>query len=309
MPSLSSFLAVLDGLMLPHRASIRALRACYGARRSKYYGWDVIEVADAKPIVFGQVGAFYFTCNNDPNLLPPVSFSTFIAIDAEAHRNHAQTREALSALFGRAPEDRSASNTLGDIWRFESGALEILSWPPELNPRSFNPAVARHPELATFCHLRLTNGYLPPLTPTEADWLKEIAPFANQGPYVPGRIGRTDPWWNGVDRGVWRHLPEEMRGGVGVLGKSRDGQALVRVTEKEALVIPRADVRAVVHDRIPGDRGDGVSVLAIAYADRFSTIPRNLEETLFSAPKADGLDTLAKEIAAWAGVDVKRSRQ
>jgi hypothetical protein len=309
MQGLDGFLAFLDRLALPHRASISALTARYGLRRSSYYGWDVVEAGDVKPIVHGQVGALYFNSNNDPDLLPPISFSGFIAVDPDARDNHRKTLDAFSALFGEAPQDKSASNTLGHIWRFGEAALEIVSWPPELNRRHVNPAVARHPELANFCHIRLTTGDLPPLTPEEAAWLADITPFANQGPDAAPQPRRSDPLWNGAGRGLYRRLPPARRGRGEAIGKSRDGQALIGVDETEAFVLARADISAIQALHILPARGPGGLALFVDYADRFSSDRRGRNLRAFVASHADRLDRLADEIAAWAGVAMMRTER
>ena len=306
MHSQSAFLAFLDDLGLPHRPSIRDLRARYGVRPSKYYGWDIIEIADAKAISQGQVGGFYFNANEDPDLLPPIALTTFIARDAEVGANHRKVLETFSAILG-APEDRSVSNTTAHIWRFGAAAMAITSWPSELNRRFTNPAVARHPELADFCHLRLTNGYRPPLTAEEEGWLREASPFANLGERVGLTIGPFDPLWNGANRGLYRWLPSAPGGRESALARSSDGKGLIGIGETEALVLQRADIRAVCLSHILPARGAGGSALSIEYADRFSTDRRNRKVQICLGSKIHDLDALAVEIAAWGGVDVKTS--
>jgi hypothetical protein len=306
MHSQSAFLSFLDDLALPHRASIRDLRARYGVRPSRYYGWDIVEIADAKAISPGQVGGFYFNANGDPDLLPPISFSGLIARDAEVYANHRKVLEAFSAMLGEA-EDRSVSNTIAHIWRFEAAAMAITSWPSELNRRLTNPAIARNPELADFCHLRLTNGYRPPLTRQEESWLREASPFANLGQGVRLEIEPFDPPWNGTNRGLYRWLPSAPGGRESALAGSNDGEGLVGIGQAEALVLPRADIRAICLSHILPARAPGGSALAIEYADRFSTDRRSRTLRICTGSKIHDLDALAAEIAAWGGVDVKTS--
>jgi hypothetical protein len=306
MHSQSAFLAFLDDLALPHRADIRDLRARYGVRPSRYYGWDIVEIADAKAISQGQVGGFYFNVNGDPDLLPPISLTTFIARDAEVYANHRKVLETFSALLG-APEGRSVSNTIAHIWRFEAAAMAITSWPAELNRKFTNPAIARNPELADFCHLRLTNGYRPPLTRQEEGWLREAAPFANSGQGVRVETEPFDPLWNGANRGVYRWLPSALCGRQSALTRSVDGKGLVSTGQTEALVLSRADIRALHLSHILPARAPGGSALAIEYADRFSNGRRSRTLRICTGSKIHDLDALAAEIAAWGGVDVKTS--
>jgi hypothetical protein len=306
MHSQSAFLAFLDDLGLSHRASIGDLRARYGVRPSKYYGWDIIEIADAKAISQGQVGGFYFNVNEDPDRLPPISLTTFIVRDAEVRTNHRKVLETFSPLLG-APEDRSVSNTIAHIWRFEKAAMAITSWPSDLNRRFTNPAVARNPELADFCHLRLTNGYRPPLTRQEEGWLLEATPFANLGQGVRIEIEPFDPLWNGANRGVYRWLPAALGGRESALASSHDGEGLVGIGQTEALVLQRADIRTVCLSHILPARAPGGSALAIEYADSFSTDRRSRRVQVCTGSKIHDLDALAVEIAAWGGVDVKTS--
>jgi hypothetical protein len=307
MHSQSMFLAFLDELALPHRASLRDLRARYGVRPSKYYGWDIVEIADAKAISLGQVGGFYFNADEDPDLLPPIAFSGFIARDADVRANHRKVVEALSAIFGEAPQDRSVSNTIAHIWRFEAAAMAITSWPSELNRNFTNPAIARNTELADFCHLRLTNGYRPPLTREEEGWLREAAPFANLGLGVRPAIEPFDPLWNGANRGLYRWLPSALCGRQSALTRSSDGKGLVGIGQTEALVLSRDDISAVCLSHILPARGSGGSALAIEYADRFSSGRQSRTLKICAGSEIHDLDALAAEIAEWGGVEVRVS--
>jgi hypothetical protein len=304
MLSRQKFLSVLDDLALPHRSTVRDLRARYGMTRSIYYGWNIIEAVDAKPISPQQVGAFNFTEYDGPDLLPPISFSALISSDAEARRNHQKTLESLSAVLGEIPADKSASNTIGHIWHFETAALEIVTWPPELNRHHVNPATSKHPELAHFCQLRLTNGYRPPLTPQEQAWVREVTPFAHQTPDTRPDVVPFDLPWNGANRAVYRWLPPAWHGRHVGVATSRDRQALVGIDRIHAFVVPRADLRAVRLDHILPARGSGGSSLAVDYVNRFATAQPTGKLRIFRASKVDGLDRLADEVAAWAGVDL-----
>jgi hypothetical protein len=185
--------------------------------------------------------------------------------------------------------------------------MAITSWPSELNRHFTNPAIARNPELADFCHLRLTNGYRPPLTREEEGWLREAAPFANLGPGVRPEIEPFDPLWNGANRGLYRWLPPALGARESALARSSDGKGLVGIGQAEALVLSRADIRAVCLSHIHPARGSGGSAIAIEYADCFSADLRNRTLKICDASEIHRLDALAAEIAEWAGVEVRTS--
>jgi len=70
----AGFLAHLAELGIPHDQTLRELEARYSVRQSTFYSWDVIAIADARPMVPGQVEPPDFQTRLQPDLLPAPGF-------------------------------------------------------------------------------------------------------------------------------------------------------------------------------------------------------------------------------------------
>src|SRR5580692_3384641 len=167
----TDFLAHLTALGIPHDRTIRELKARYGVEKATYYGWPVVRISDAHPMVPGQVEPSDFQPRLQPDLLPPPTFSALVSVDKDARKNHALTLDHLTARLGM-PTETSTSNTLGHRWTFDTAFVSLLAWPPErqvgMPP---NPTHERHPEMTAFGHLTFGAGHVVPLSPQEKEWM------------------------------------------------------------------------------------------------------------------------------------------
>jgi len=297
------FIKILQGISFPHQESIFSLKNHYGITKSFYYCWDIIELKDSGKLLPQQVNSFWFNPDKQSDLLPPNSVSAFVSFGTDARQNHQKTLDYLENIFGKA-KATSASNTLAHAWQFETAALEIITWPPELNQELNNPSRDRHPEMKSYCQLRLSTGYWVPLNALEKEKLKGITPFLPDAKDINPVIGIFDPLWRTSDRGLYRLLPTEMHSEKNILGRSADSTCLVGVEKDRGFILPKKDITGVQLDHILPGRFRGSSDLHIKYTDLHSSDRRELTKVIFSGATIPCLDPLAIEVAKWAGQDL-----
>jgi hypothetical protein len=291
----ASLLGWLDELGVPHDVSIRDSIARHGRRRSRYYDWDVVEIAGALPLVPHQVGPLELTTgvgDDPPDLLSPSTFHGYARVGADAHENHAAALAALSARFG-APRDASVSNTIAHAWDFDTGSIGIRVFPPALQPRGLrNPSHVRHPELVTMCSLEVRPGHVVATSEEEGTWMREAVPL------LPESVRAIAGPGSDILRGSVRRVPGDLRREGGFVGISRDGAAIVGIEGALGFIIARRDLRSLRLTRLAPARGSGGASLVLAYADAHASRGTLRWRTIASSDSSDALDELARAIAA-----------
>jgi hypothetical protein len=292
----ASLLSWLDELGVPHEVSIRELIARYGVARSRYYDWDVIEVAAALPLVPHQVGPLDFMTGigaGPPDLLSPPTFQACARVDADARENHAAALEVLSARFG-APRDAGARNTIAHVWDFDTGSIGIRVFPPELQPRVpfRNPSHERHPELATMCSLEVRPGHVVATSEEELMWMREAVPLLPESVRAIALPGAD------ILRGSVRRVPGDLRREDVFVGLSLDGAAIVGMEGALGFIVARRDLRSLRLTRLAPARGPGGARLELAYADAHASRRALRRRTIAETDARDGLDDIARAIEA-----------
>jgi hypothetical protein len=294
----ASLLGWLDELAVPHDVSIHDLIARHGRTRSRWYDWDVVEIAGALPLVPHQVGPLDFTTgigDGPPDLLSPPTFHAYARVGGDAHENHAAALAVLSARFG-APRDASASNTIAHAWDFDTGSLGIRVFPPERQPRGLrNPSHERHPELVSMCSLEVRPGHVIAMSEEERTWMREAVPL------LPERVRAIALPGGDLLRGSVRRVPADLRREEGLVGISRDGAAIVGIEGALGFIVARRDLRSVRLTRLARARGPGGARLELAYADAYASRRTLRRRTIASSDLPDGLDEIARAIEARLG--------
>jgi hypothetical protein len=273
----------------------------HGVRRHRAYGWNIIEIKTAPPVVAGLIWPLSAQAFEQFSpRAPATEFTGVTWFGSDARENLRLTLEQLSPRLGEAAVSDS-SNTVGRRWKFGPAELALTVWPPDLRRHPMtNPAHRREPRLEIGCHIAITTGLRLPASDQEREWLANFNAIAaiGTGSGVTVETLRATP----ALQSELEFVREPIDGVDRLLGQvvvSADGRALIFCRD-QLYVAPMAKVVGFRVVRTRPARGPGGSRLEVECRTDYRG-GRTKRLLIAAAAGPDDLNDLAAEISKAAG--------
>lgn len=290
---------VLDDVGLAWRAPRSLLAERRGIRPHPAYGWDVIEVETAEPIVDGLLWPLSVLVRPQfsPNV-PATDYSGLVWFGDDARENLRRAETQLTPKLGNAVEANS-SNTVGKRWNDGPASLSLTVWPAELQHFALkNPSEEREPRLKAACHLEIKTGFRPSASPTERASLASFERIARIADDDTRCTVQSSPAREAELEFV-REPFDEIEEHFGFIGYSLD-RAWLMFFGAELHVVPLASVIGFHVERVLPAKGPGGSSFLVECRTDFPGCDTK-RLTICSAPGPEDSNELAALVSARTG--------
>jgi hypothetical protein len=286
---------LLTAAGVPWQSTRQDLADRFGIRKHPAYGWDVIEIATAKPLVDHLLWppSVQVMPQFSPRL-PAVEFTSETSVGDNSRDNLRRTARQLEGQLGKA-RIVERYNTMECRWTSGAATLGLTVWPQDLQHEGWAghiPAHEREPRLATACHLRIDTGFQLAATAQELVWLNSFVPLGNI--VIDGVRGREYEL-EYVRAPVAGLPPLSQR-----VGHSADHGALIFCHSGSLYLVPLADVIGFRVERLLPAKGSGGSWLMVDCRTNFESLATKTL-SISTAPGADDLNALAAKLAEATG--------
>ena len=293
----------LDARGVPWRATRADLAQRYGVRTDPAYDWPIIPIETPQPVVAGLIQPLHAQAFEVLSPRAPAGeFFATVWVEDDARRNIRAAAAELEPHLGPVRVARQ-HNTEHAEWRFGRASVELTVWPRDLqaNLSLEIPAHERDPRLATACHVQVRTGLRLPPSDAERAWLdsfEEIERIAPEAMFTPQmlRINYAAP----TELEFIRELPDGYGHLCGLLGRSRNGEAIV-LCRSQLYVILGADVTGVRVDGLLPGRGPGGAWLYLDVATQEPDCPQK-QILICEGAAAGDLDETGRRLARALGV-------